>query len=130
MTTKTKDIRTAIRRADDNFEATYARGDAASMAELYTEDGMLLPTGSDFVQGKPAIQQFWQGVMDMGIDEAELEIVELEDHGDTAVEIGRYTLSGDGQVMDRGKYLVVWKQEDGEWKLHRDIWNTSVPPED
>lgn len=130
MTTKTKDIRTAIRRADDKFEATYARGDAASMAELYTEDGMLLPTGSDFVQGKPAIQQFWQGVMDMGIDEAELEIAELEDHGDTAIEVGQYTLSGGGQVMDRGKYLVTLKREDGQWKLHRDIWNTSVPPEE
>lgn len=130
MTTKTKDIRTAIRRADDEFEATYARGDAAGMVELYTEDGMLLPTGSDFVQGKPAIQQFWQGVMDMGIDVAKLEIVELEDHGDTAIEVGQYTLSGDGQVMDRGKYLVTWKREDGQWRLHRDIWNTSVPPEE
>jgi ketosteroid isomerase-like protein len=59
-----------------------------------------------------------------------LEIVEAEDHGDTAVEIGRYTLSGGGQVMDRGKYLVIWKQKDGQWQLHRDIWNTHVPPEE
>lgn len=129
MTAKTSDIRTAIRNADDNFEATYARGDAAGMADLYTEEGMLLPTGFDFVQGKPAIQQFWQGVMDMGIEEAELEIVEIEEYGDTAVEVGQYTLSGGGQVMDRGKYLVTWKREDGQWKLHRDIWNTSISPE-
>lgn len=69
----------------------------------------------------------------MGIYEAELEIAELEEleeHVDTAIEVGQYTLSGGGQVMDRGTYLVTWKREDGQWKLHRDIWNTSVPPEE
>jgi len=30
-------------------------------------------------------------------------------------------------VMDQGKYIVIWKQVEGEWKLHRDIWNTSMP---
>jgi ketosteroid isomerase-like protein len=29
--------------------------------------------------------------------------------------------------MDRGKYIVVWKDEGGKWKLHRDIWNSSLP---
>jgi hypothetical protein len=34
----------------------------------------------------------------------------------------------DGKVLDKGKYIVIWKKEDGTWKLHRDIWTTSVPP--
>jgi ketosteroid isomerase-like protein len=33
-----------------------------------------------------------------------------------------------GKVVDRGKYIVIWKREQGQWKLHRDIWNTSMPP--
>jgi len=32
-----------------------------------------------------------------------------------------------GQVADEIKYIVVWKHEGGEWKLHRDIWNSSRP---
>lgn len=24
------------------------------------------------------------------------------------------------------KYVVVWKKEDGQWRLHRDIWNTKA----
>ena len=67
MATQTTDIESDIRKADDNFEQTFGRGDAAGMAELYTKDGMLLPTGSDFVQGKKDIADFWQGAMDMGI---------------------------------------------------------------
>jgi len=62
-----------------------------------------------------------------GIKSARLETVEAEGHGDTAIEIGKYTLSWEaGNVMDRGKYVVIWKQEGGQWKLHRDIWNSSL----
>jgi len=87
---------------------------------------MLLPPGSDPMQGKEAIRDFWQGAMNMGVKEAKLEIMEVELQGDSIIEIGRYYLKGAGdEVMDRGKYLVIWKQEGGEWKLHKDIWNTS-----
>lgn len=78
-------------------------------------------------KGKQAIEAFWQGVMDMGIKNAKLDIVEVEQHGDTAIEMGQYTLSSaDDQVMDTGKYVVIWKHEDGTWKLQRDIWNSSL----
>lgn len=126
LTTQT-DLHAAIRRADDAFESTFARGDAAGMARLYTDEGMLLPTGSGFVRGPAAIQAFWQGAMDMGVEQAKLDIEEVEEHGETAIEVGRYTLSGaGGLVMDQGKYIVIWKREAGTWKLHRDIWNSSL----
>jgi len=32
-----------------------------------------------------------------------------------------------GYVLDKGKYIVIWKQEEGQWKLHRDIFNSSMP---
>ena len=67
MMTENTEIHPAIRAADDSFESTFGRGDAAGMDDLYTENGELLPTGSDFVKGKQAIQEFWQGAMDMGI---------------------------------------------------------------
>ena len=34
----------------------------------------------------------------------------------------------EGNVADHGKFMVVWKRVGDEWKLHRDIWNTSTPP--
>ena len=124
----TTTVRRAIEDADRAFETNFGNGDADGMAALYTEDGQLLPTGSEVVSGHEDIAAFWQSVFDMGIETAELGPVEVEDHGDTAIEVGRYTLGGgDGETMDRGKYVVVWKREDGAWKLHRDIWNTSLP---
>jgi uncharacterized protein (TIGR02246 family) len=122
------DPRTDIEAGNRRFMEAFERGDAASVAQLYTASGQLLPAHSDFIDGKTAIQRFWQGAMDMGIKEAVLETVEVEGHGETAHEVGRYTLkTARGQVADAGKYLVIWKQESGAWKLHRDIWTTSRP---
>jgi uncharacterized protein (TIGR02246 family) len=127
--TQSTEVRDAIAAANENFRTTSKGGDAASMAALYTENGQLLPPNSDFATGQQAIQAFFQAFFDMGIKEAKLESVEVEGHGDTATEVGKYTLYGEGgQVLDKGKYIVIWKQEDGQWKLHRDIFNSSMPP--
>jgi hypothetical protein len=51
----------------------------------------------------------------------ELFVVEGEVLGESAVEVGSYTLYGkDGAAMDRGKYLVLWKRVDGARKFDRD----------
>ena len=123
-------IREAIVAANGNFMEAFNSGDAAGVAALYTVEGQLLPGNSDFVTGTQAIQDFWQAVMDMGIKSAKLETIEVEGMGKTAYEVGNYQLFAEGdQMLDQGKYIVIWKQVDGEWKLHRDVWNTSMPPQ-
>ncbi len=120
MTTQTSDIHSAIHALVESFESTFARGNAADIADFYTDNGMLLPTGSDFVQGKRDIEEFWQVAIDMGIKNIKFDIVEVEQHGDTAIEMSKYTLSStDDHVMDQGKDIVIWK-------LQRDIWNSSI----
>jgi ketosteroid isomerase-like protein len=130
MSTQTiaADPRPDIEAGNRRFMEAFGRGDAAGIARLYTSSAQLLPAHSDFVDGTTAIQRFWQGAMDMGLKEAVLETLQVESYGETAHEVGRYTLkTAGGQVADAGKYLVVWKQEGGGWKLHRDIWTTSRP---
>lgn len=123
------DIRPQIESANAHFVTAFKRGDATAMANLYTAAAQLLPANSDFVRGTAAIRTFWQSVIDMGLKGASLETIELEAHGDTAIEIGRYRLLAAGDaVADQGKYIVVWKNDNGNWKLHRDIWTTSQPP--
>ena len=116
------DVNKAIMR---RFEA----GKAADLAPLYTEDGQLFPPNSDVVIGREAIAQFWQNVMNIGIKRVDLHTVEVEGcYGETATEIGMYTLFDNADmVIDRGNYLIIWKQMDGEWQLHRDMWNSNLP---
>jgi uncharacterized protein (TIGR02246 family) len=121
-------VRDAIQEVNEAFLAAVAAGDAAGMAAVYTEDGQVLPPGGETVTGKAAIEAFWQGVIDaLGMKGATLESVELEVQGDTAVQVGKFTILGAGDsLVDHGKYIVIWKREAGAWKWHRDIFNSSV----
>ncbi len=121
-------VRNEITSANEAFMYAFNQGDASGLAALYTENGQILPPNSEFVTGKEAIQSYWQAMMDMGIKEVDLEIVEVEGHGNTAIEVSKCTLKGEeGQILDKGKYIVVWKKVNGQWKLHRDIFNSSTP---
>ena len=128
-----EETREAIRSANEKFMTAFKQGNVAEVANLYTENAKLLPPNNQMMTGTESIQAFWQGAMNMGVREAKLETVEVEAQGDTAYEIGRYTLAikprGGELLTDTGKYVVVWKKHDGAWKLHVDIWNTNTPPE-
>ena len=122
-------IRSEIEAANKIFEATFARGDSPGIAALYTGNAQLLPAQSDFVTSTQAIAQFWQAVFDSGVKGVTLVTLEVEGLGDTANEVGKLELrDADGKVLDRAKYVVIWKKEGGSWKLHRNIWTTSVVP--
>jgi len=96
--------------------AAVAAGDAKAVGKMYTKKARLMPQGQDFCKGTKAITAFWQGAIDAGIRGAALK----------SVEVGTYTLStAEGAVADKGKYVVVWKKEDGQWKLHHDIFNSN-----
>ena len=127
-----QDAATGIAETSERFEAAYNAGDAAGMAELYTEGGALLPPGAVRIDGREGIAALWQGYMDAGVRDLELETVEVEDHGDMATEVGTFTLTAPdgngGRITGHGKYIVLWRKgEDGVWRLHRDIWNDTPP---
>ena len=119
------DVRAQIEAANRGFMAAFAKGDAAAIAALYTSGSQVLPPNSDVVNGTEAVREFWQGAMALGLTGARLDTVEVEAAGDTAIEVGRYRLMAGDNPADQGKYIVVWKNEGGRWKIHRDIWNTS-----
>ena len=124
---KIPNIKETISSLYENFESTFSQGDAEKISEFYTESAMLIPPESDFVQGQENIAEFWQTAINMGITSIKLDLLEIEQHGDSAIEVGRYTMStANNEVIDYGKGMVVWKFENGGWKLHRDIWNTSL----
>jgi len=127
MSTLKSDIYSTIRALSNSFESTFSISDLTKIAEFYTENGMLLPSGFDFVRGKQDIKEFWQSAIDMGIKYIKIDIIEVEQHNDTAIEMSNYTLSNsDNQVIDAGKGIVIRKNIGDAWKMHRDIWNSSI----
>ena len=127
MTTLSTNTHAMIHALAENIKSVFRQGDAAGIASFYSDDGMLLPTGFDFIQGKQDIETFWQDAINMGIKDIDLDIIELDQHDDTIIEMSRYRLSDENdQLVDHGKGMVIWKFEAGSWKIHRDIWNSSI----
>lgn len=129
MISQTADTYEAIAEANKKFMSAFEQGNAGDVAALYTEDGQVLPPGSNIITGREGVEAFWTGAMEMGIKRAELNTLEVDHQGDTAIEVGRATLYSEGEdVIDEVTYLVVWKREGEQWKLHRDIWSSDTAP--
>lgn len=120
--------RAIVEEQGKQFSAALKKGDAAAVAAMYSADAQALPPNGEIASGRKAIQDVWQGAIDASMRNLTLSVLEVEKKGDSLYEVGKYTLAGaDGKEIDRGKYIVIWKKEGGKWKLHRDIWNTSMP---
>jgi uncharacterized protein (TIGR02246 family) len=125
---RAEDVARQIEEANSQFAEAFAKGEADRIADLYVEEGKLLPPNSEVVSGRKEIRAFWSKAMESGVKAVTLKSSEVGAHGDTALEMGNYTLFGkDAKEIDRGKYLVVWKRDHGRWRLYRDCWNSSKP---
>ena len=121
------DFKAAVQAAGKEFSAAIQAKDAAKVGALYTTDAIAFPPNSEMVNGRAAIQAYWQGLIDQGL-QAPIEVVETELDGKLGVEVGKFTImDSTGKTVDQGKYVVVWKKEGGSWKLYRDIWNSNMP---
>ncbi|ALI99937.1 YybH family protein [Rufibacter tibetensis] len=119
------DITDEIKSLNSKFVSSFNQGDVGSVAELYTKTALLLPAGSETLKGREAIGQYWQNAREMGVTEMVLDTIEVEQLELTAIELGTYTLKAEnGQSLDHGKYMAVWKRENSTWKMQKDIWNS------
>jgi ketosteroid isomerase-like protein len=81
------------------------------------------------VSGKKEIESAFGQMLAAGIGSASLTTVEVWGNEALVAEEGTYTLMDKaGKEIDKGKYIVLWKMEDGKWKLFRDCFNSDLPP--
>ena len=130
----TDDVRAAIAAIDKKFMEDVNRGDAAAGAAAYTDDAILMPPNHSPLEGKQAIGKYLAEIgSQLQASNFQLSILEVDVQGDTTIVRGTYsssfTVPGTNAPMeDRGKNLQVWKrQADGNWNIHRDIWNSNMP---
>jgi uncharacterized protein (TIGR02246 family) len=123
------DAAQGIHEGNKRFMAAVRAADSATMPSLYTDDAIILPPNGEAVSGADAIARYWQAFAELGITDARPVTLEVIPMGDYALEVGETTVYGEnGALVDRGKIMVLWKNDDGVWKMHRDTWNSSVPP--
>jgi ketosteroid isomerase-like protein len=108
-------------------EEVAAKRNVEALDKVYTRNARILPPGGEMVSGRENIKQFWRGAIEsLNVSAVKLETVSCEMAGDSGVEIGRATLQFTAGGSASGKYVVLWKQEDGAWKWDVDIWNMNA----
>jgi ketosteroid isomerase-like protein len=106
----------------------FARRNFDALDQIYTADARILPPGAPMISGRSAIKRFWSDmVLGANAVAAELSSIDVMQAGDGIVEIGRAVLTvappGQAEATMEVKYVVYWREEDGRWKWHVDIWN-------
>jgi ketosteroid isomerase-like protein len=120
----------AIEASNKVFGGCWATGDSARFVGCYTSDACINPPNMPRMCGTAAISAFFNGGYKMGVRNIRLTTEEVMGGADAVAEIGTYEMLGDKNMsLEKGKFIVVWKQENGKWKMHRDVWNSdSAPP--
>lgn len=116
-----------IENDNKKFEEEVKKGDSNALAAHYSPDAWLLFNNSEPKKGKE-IASAWGGAIRMGMKELKVTTTDLVGNADLLAETGMYEVIGDGnKTLDKGKYVVVWKPENGGWKIYRDIGNSNMP---
>ena len=122
----------AVHAADDAWIKAYNAGQVANVVALYDEKAVVYPPGAPPVQGRAAIQTFFEndiaGFAKTGLVMTLRPNPEGGVSGTTGWWSGTWAAKDkDGKVVDSGWYFSVSKKVNGKWLYVRDAWNSNGP---
>ena len=111
----------------DGWLGSFNGGDVAGMVLVYSADAEILPPDEPIIAGPKAIEAFWQGY-GPGQVRIELDDVDSQRIGDFWLREGAYKALYPAEGETRvGKFIELWKQENGNWLMYRQMWNRNAP---
>lgn len=121
-----EDIQVILKNTKDFSEYVMA-SDYEKIAASYTKDAKIFPNSTQILEGEDIIN-YWTLPEGISTSFHEITQTEITIVGDTAYDYGYYegkTKHKDGRESSwKGKYVIVWKKVNGDWKMYLDIWNS------
>lgn len=120
----------AVRAVSEQWLQAEKARDAAAIAALFTEDGIVYREDREPVSGSAAIQAYMaQDFADDPQDAASwtTERVDVAASGDVAVEHGTWTSTGGKAGPDNGWYLTLYRKVNDDWKVAADMSISTRP---
>jgi uncharacterized protein (TIGR02246 family) len=120
--------KTAIETQGMKFVDALNKGDAASVANCYSQDAKLMLPNEKAIIGRENIQNKVTEWIKSGMPTFEMKTVDVwgDENQMVAEEEWRF-ISKDGKIVDTGKSLELFVKEDGTWKMLRDCFNSDMP---
>lgn len=111
----------------EHFSISVMNSDYQSIGLAYTPDAKIFPNNMDIIKGREAIIKYWTPAEGIKTKYHKITPEEIKVIGNEAYDYGYYegtTLRSDGTESNwKGKYVIVWRKIDQEWKIYLDIWN-------
>lgn len=121
------DVKAEIDSANAIFMEAVNNGDLDALKEVYLPDAIVYPPNSDAIKGVENILPIMMNVSQSGVRMV-FESVSAIAYGAIAIDEGTYKVLGpEDFVYEYGKYIVIWEKSGDEWKVSKDIWNSSMP---
>jgi ketosteroid isomerase-like protein len=117
-----------IEAANQELSTYISNGDSVGLSSAYSEDGALMLSNMPTIKGKDNLIKAWSGIINAGVTSMSLTTLEVWGDANYITEEGLIEIKAkDGAQLDKGKYIVLWKKENGKWKIHRDLSNSDLP---
>lgn len=118
-----------VKTGNDRLGYLFKKGDADSLALMYTSEAKLSLNGYDFTQGRLAIQQLWKDDMiNSRVLEMNTQTITVDGTKEVIYETGKTSLKlsfKDSVFTTTVKYCNIWcLQKDGTYKLDVDFSNS------
>ena len=118
-----------ILKMNESYSQRFMTNDTAFYISRYCKNAEVYSPGVPAVKGREAIRKFFYNGGSNKETRIELPAGNIYGNEDLVVEEGTYNFpDGKGGSVDKGKFIALWKKEDGIWKLYREIWNTDITP--
>jgi ketosteroid isomerase-like protein len=118
----------SVLQSNQHFMKAFKARDSVEVGNCFTMNAKAMATNQAPVNGRADIIVFFANIMKGGVDAFDVKTVKIWGDSSILAEEGTYKLSDkDGNQIDKGEYIVLWKQESGNWKRYRDIWTSSMP---
>ena len=122
--------KTEIQEKTKQFTQSHIIKDTAYLNNIFTEDAKVFPPNSEIVIGRKAISKLNFDWVNYGIYEFKESTTSSYGNENYVIDEGTYYLRyGKENTIDKGKYINIWKNINGEWKIYSNIWNTNLPME-
>jgi len=119
----------SIVERENGFMEAMAKKDSVGLANCYTTDAKWMMGNMSPVSGKSAIQSFFSGVIKGSpIDQIKVTTADVWGNENMLAEEGMYSfLDKSGKEVDHGKFIALYRKENGTWKMFRDCPNSDMP---
>ena len=118
----------SIMQSNQNLMKAFKTDDSVGVANCFTTDAKLMCSNLPSIEGKENIRSYFSNMMRKGIATIDLKTIKILGDSSILAEEGTYLFSDSKKKqVDKGKYIVLWKQEAGNWKMYRDMWTSDLP---